>query len=62
MNSQELKLLRNTMRLPYKNNYGATQKEMADLLGVSLITYSRYERGEKTISKPVAMLAEKLKL
>lgn len=53
MNREELRGLR--LRID------VTQKEMADKLGISLITYSRYERGEKTMSKPVTMLAEKLK-
>lgn len=37
-----------------------TQKQMADNLGISLPTYSLYERGKKPMSKPVAMLASKL--
>ena len=52
MNSQELRKLRLMLDV--------TQKQMAEKLGVSLPMYSLYERGKTLMSKPVAMLAEKL--
>lgn len=38
------------------------QRGMADLLGVSLATYSLYELGKKPISKPVDKLADKYEM
>ena len=60
MNHHELRKLRLSYRKPYSDKYGVTQTEMAALLGISLPTYSLYERGKKPMSKPVAMLANTL--
>lgn len=52
MNATDLKSLRLRLHL--------TQSQMADKLGVSYATYSRYERGLCAIRKPVVILALKL--
>jgi transcriptional regulator with XRE-family HTH domain len=50
MKNDNLRKLRLSMDL--------TQKQMAELLGVSHVTYNRYETGEREISKPVSKLAD----
>ena len=37
---------------------GMTQKQVADLIGINLMTYNRWERGR---NKPMRALEEKLK-
>ncbi len=53
MNKDELRALR--LRLD------VTQRQMAEKLGVSLPMYSLYELGKTPMSKPVTILANKLK-
>lgn len=52
MDNEELRALR--LRL------GLTQSQMAEKLGITLSAVFKLESGENNMSKPVAMLAEKL--
>ena len=60
MNGQELKALRIRLRMPYKQNIGATQKYMGDLLGITASAVAHIESGKNIMSKPVELLAEQL--
>lgn len=60
MTHQELRKLRLSLRKMYSEKYGLTQKEMAELLGISLPLYSLYERGQRPMNKTVEKLATKL--
>ena len=52
MTGEELKALRLRLKL--------TQSQMAEKLGITLSAVFKLESGENNMSKPVAMLAEKL--
>lgn len=52
MNKDELLSLRKRLNL--------TQSQMAEKLGITLSAVFKLESGENNMSKPVAMLAEKL--
>ncbi len=54
MNGSELQELRKSLNL--------TQTQMAEKLGIGLSAVFKLESGKNNMSKPVAMLAEKLKL
>lgn len=52
MNNTELRALRQRLNL--------TQSQMAEKLGITLSAVFKLESGENNMSRPVAMLAEKL--
>jgi len=60
MNGQELKALRLRLRMPYKQNIGATQKYMGDLLGITASAVAHIESGKNKMGRQTAMLAKKL--
>ena len=60
MNGQELKALRDRLQMPYKKDIGATQQYIGELLGITASAVAHIESGKHKMSKPVAILAEKL--
>ena len=43
-----------------RTSVGLTQKALADLLGVHVVTVTNYERGSISISEPMARLTQRV--